>query len=182
MRRRKQIVLLSFWMLIFAACGTKQDALPKTPGASEQEKAQPSGKADEEAFAEAAKGEIFLKKQGKIRVSYTGNRSGALYITDKSQLPNEEAFSAYDDTYFENHALVLVWETLQSGSIDVAIASVRVEDGTAFVTLERKTAGKGNYYTNDMATWLIWAEVQSGLEGCRFVVTNPAMGSSKEPM
>ena len=105
---------------------------------------------------------------GCVRVEYTGNISAVCYITSADQLPDHEALAGYDAAYFENKALVLVKETVTSGSVKVGIASI--EDGV--VTLSHELSGQ--FGTTDMATWMLWAEVEAGLE-YDWSVANPAL-------
>lgn len=130
--------------------------------------------------ADAAGEEVEVDNVGKMRLTYTGNRSGVVYVTAASQLPNYSELAGYDDAYFEDHALVLVTETVSSGSVDVGIAAVHVDGQTATVTLYHEAPEPGRSNTTDMATWLLWAEVEPGLEGCAWTVANPALKSGLE--
>lgn len=130
--------------------------------------------------ADAAGEEVEVDSVGKLRITYTGNRSGAVYVTDASQLPEYSELAGYDDAYFEDHALVLVTETVTSGSVDVGIAAVHVDGQMAAVTLYHEEPEPGRVNTTDMATWLLWAEVEPGLEGCTWTVANPALRSGLE--
>lgn len=121
--------------------------------------------------------EIPLENTGKLRVSYSGSRSSVRYITSPDDLPDYPEFDAYDEAFFQSHALVLVEETVTSGSIQVSISGISVDGGSAVVTLSHETAG--DMGTSDMATWLLWAEVESGLD-CRWTVANPAVTSGAE--
>lgn len=114
-------------------------------------------------------------RTGKVRIPYSGNRSAVTYVTSASMLPDCEALEQYDDAYFESHALVLVTETVRSGSVNVGIRSVDVEGAEATVTLYHNMppAASG---TTDMATWLLWAEVAPGLD-CQWTIANPTLGS-----
>lgn len=107
---------------------------------------------------------------GCVRVEYTGNVSSVRYITSVDQLPDHEALAAYDAAYFESKALLLVWETVSSGSVRVGIAAI--EGGV--VTLSHELSGDAG--TADMATWLLWAEVEAGLDET-WSVANPAVQS-----
>lgn len=107
-------------------------------------------------------------RTGCVRVEYTGNVSSVRYITGVDQLPDHEALAAYDAAYFEDKALVLVRETVTSGSVRVGIAAI--EDGV--VTLSHEMSGEMG--TADMATWLLWAEVEQGLDW-DWSVANPAV-------
>lgn len=107
---------------------------------------------------------------GCVRITYNGNVSSVRYITRVEDLPDNEALAGYDTAYFEDHALVVVLETTSSGSVYVDIASI--EDGVVTLSHEMP-AGEG---TADMATWLLWAEVEAGLDWT-WSVANPAVKS-----
>lgn len=109
-----------------------------------------------------------LGNTGCVRVSYNGNVSSVRYITSVDQLPDNEALAAYDEAYFAEKALIVVYETVSSGSVKVGIASVK--DG--IVTLSHDMSG--DVGTADMATWLLWAEVDAGLD-YTWSVANPAV-------
>lgn len=123
-----------------------------------------------------AEDRLLLKKQGKLRIKYTVNRSSVQYITSADRLPNYEELAQYDDAYFEKHALLLVVESVRSGSVDTGILSVSIEEDCGAVTLYHEMP-QGAANTSDMATWLLWAEVEPGLE-CRWSVVNPALRSA----
>lgn len=116
---------------------------------------------------------------GKLRIPYSGNGSSVTYVTSAEQLPDYEELKMYDDAYFRSHALVLVTETLPSGSIDVSIAGIDINGSEATVTLSHEGPEHGAAGTADMAAWLLWAEVDAGLD-CRWTVANPAMVSNGE--
>lgn len=120
-------------------------------------------------------GELQLGTTGKIRVEYTGNRSSVIYVTSASALPDHAELSQYDEAWFADHALILVYETVTSGSVQVDIQSICLSDGIASVTLSHALPGDAG--TADMATWLLWAEVDTGLN-CRWTVENPAVSSN----
>lgn len=117
---------------------------------------------------------VKIQKQGKVQVSYTINLSSVKYITSAAALPDHEALADYDDAWFSDHALVLVYETVSSGSADVSIASIKVSDGAASVVLSHTPNGSG---TTVMTTWLLWAEVDAGLS-YDWSVDNPALESN----
>ncbi len=119
---------------------------------------------------------VTFSNQGKLRISYYGNISGIRYITSASQLPENEAFSAYDDAWFQDHALILITETVTSGSIGIDIDSIAIDEGTAKVTLLHTIPQQ---CTADMATWLLWAEVDKGLE-LLWQVENPSFKPNYE--
>lgn len=101
---------------------------------------------------------LTLGRTDRVRIGYNGNARSVRYITAADQLPDHEAFAGYDEAYFENKALVLVTETVGSGSVELDIASI--VDGV--VTLSYDLHGDAG--TADMATWLVWAEVEAGLD------------------
>lgn len=105
---------------------------------------------------------VELGKTGKLRIPYAGAVCGVRYITDPSQLPNYPELEAYDAAYFQDHALLLVTETVTSGSARVEIQSVTISQGRGRVSLAHEMPdGLG---TADMAAWLLWAEVEKGLD------------------
>lgn len=120
---------------------------------------------------------LTLGDGGCLRVPYTVNQSSVRYITSASQLPDYEELRGYDDAYFETKALLLVLESVGSGSVEVSIADVTVEGSRAVVTLSHEL--QGDLGTADMATWLLWAEVEAGLD-CQWSVANPALKPEAE--
>lgn len=113
---------------------------------------------------------LTLGGTGCQRVDYTHNVSKVFYVTDVTQLPDYDALRKYDAAYFENKALLVVLESVGSGSMKVGIESV--SDGV--VTLSHELPG--DVGTADMATWLLWAEVEQGLD-YNWTVANPALES-----
>ena len=112
-----------------------------------------------------------LGETGCVRITYTNNVSNVRYVTKVEELPDYEALAKYDAAYFENKALLVILETTASGSVQVGIESIA--DGT--VTLSHEMSGDAG--TTDMATWLLWAEVDQGLEG-NWKVANPALANT----
>jgi hypothetical protein len=106
--------------------------------------------------------ELAFCNPGKVRIGYSGDRRSVMYITDLDQLPDEEALKGYDEAFFEKSALVIVVETVGSGSVQLELESVRISDGVATVTLSRTMPGEVG--TSDMATWMLWAEVDKNLD------------------
>lgn len=104
------------------------------------------------------------------RIGYSGLRSNVVYVTSTAQLPKLEVFAKYDAEFFREHALVLVTDTVGSGSVRVGIERITVSGNTAYVTVSRNLPGEVG--TSDMATWYIWAEVETGLS-LQWKVTNP---------
>ena len=124
----------------------------------------------------AAPGEpVAIGGTGKVRIDYTGSRSEVRYVTSAEALPDCEGLESYDEAWFQDHALVLVAETVNSGSVKVEIAAITLADGVASVELFHEMSG--DFGTNDMAAWLLWAEVEPGLEELTWTVINPALSS-----
>lgn len=122
---------------------------------------------------------LTLGQTGAARVSTSVIISSVRYITSADQLPDNEALAQYDAAYFETGALVLIMETVNSGSVRVDIDTVTVADGIASVQLLH--APQGDLGVPAMTTWMLWAEVPPELD-LKWVVENPAMDSdvSKE--
>lgn len=118
---------------------------------------------------------ISFSNPGALRIPYTTGRCGVQYITDPSQLPDYPEFSGYDSDFFKEHALLLVTDTVGSGSTQISIDSIAVNGNTASVTLRRVLPG--DVGTADMATWLLWAEVPAGLD-LTWETANPGLSES----
>lgn len=103
-----------------------------------------------------------FENAGKVRLTYTGNRSYVRYVTRVEDLPPEGSWTGYDEAYFETGALLIVVETLNSGSVQVDLESILLDGNTASVNIKRTMTGEVG--TSDMATWMFWAEVEKGLE------------------
>lgn len=114
---------------------------------------------------------------GCARVPYSTAISTVRYITAASQLPDYEALSKYDEEFFATKALVLVMETVRSGSVEVGIEKIVIEGSLAKVTLSHEAQGDAS--TPVMAAWLVWVEVERDLD-YRWEVTNPAMESENQ--
>ena len=108
---------------------------------------------------------------GAQRIEYKQNASSVRYVTRVEDLPPYEALDGYRTAeYFESKALLVVVDTVTSGSVKVSIESV----GNGTVTLGKEMSGDAG--TADMATWLLWAEVEQGLTDT-WTVTNPGVQS-----
>ena len=103
-----------------------------------------------------------FENAGKVRLKYEGNRSYIRYVTSVEQLPKEGSWNGYDAAYFQTKALLIVVETLSSGTVQVDLESILVDGNTASINIKRTMAGEVG--TTDMATWMLWAEVEKGLE------------------
>lgn len=106
--------------------------------------------------------ELPFENAGKIRLNYEGNRSYVRYVTKVEDLPGEGSWTGYDEAFFETKALLIVVETLNSGSVQVDMESILVNGNTAGISIKRTMSG--DVGTADMATWMLWAEVEKGLE------------------
>jgi len=106
--------------------------------------------------------EIPFENAGKLRISYEGNRSYVRYVTSVEDLPAEGNWEGYDEAYFQTKALLIVVETLSSGSIQVELEAIVRRGDTANVVIRRTMSGEVG--TADMATWMLWAEVSRELD------------------
>jgi hypothetical protein len=106
--------------------------------------------------------ELPFENASKVRLNYEGNRSYVRYVTSVQDLPKEGSWTGYDESYFETKALLIVVETLNSGSVQVDMESILVNGNTAGISIKRTMSG--DVGTADMATWMLWAEVEKGLE------------------
>lgn len=115
-----------------------------------------------------------VEVQGKERLTYAGVESAVRYVTSADQLPDCEALETYDDAYFETHALILVTQSVTSGSVDVSIKAIQKTETGYGVVLSYGEPGKDQAGTTDMATWLLWAETEQGQDGT-WEIVNPAL-------
>ena len=107
-------------------------------------------------------GRVEFRNGGRQRIPYTGAVSTVQYITSVEQLPNYEVFKQYDAEFFKENALVLVTQSTGSGSAQLEIESLLVENGEVVVKMKQTMPeGEG---TMDMAAWLVWVEVDAGLD------------------
>ena len=146
------------------------------PGSESVATAEPTGADDLEMTIHVEDTEMVqpgtIGGAGAQRIEYKQNMSAVRYITSVEELPPYEALDGYrNEEYFRDKALVVVVDTVTSGSVKVSIGSV----GNGTVTLSRKMSG--DVGTADMATWLLWAEVDQGLPE-QWTVTNPGAQSN----
>lgn len=106
--------------------------------------------------------EAAFANPGKVRIEYQGNRSYVRYVTSVGELPPEGSWEGYDADYFQTRALLIVVETVASGSVQLELESIRISGGNASVSIKRSMSG--DVGTSDMATWMLWAEVDKGLD------------------
>lgn len=159
------------WLLVLClcltACTEKTAAGDSTPTAGSAAPSIPT----------VTKGPSRLDKSvdfelgGKIRVHYTVNMSAARYIDSPEKLPDYAELKQYNADWFRDHALLLVYETVRSSSLQVGIESILLEDGQARIKLSH-TPGD-TVGTTVPTTWLLWAEVDAGMN-CTWNVENPA--------
>ena len=165
-KRLLTLVLAAALCIVAAACGTKNNAPgTDTPTKTDTPTAAPGGT---QTVGDTGNGTVredgsYVPGQvNRLRLTYNGNVSSALYVTSAAQLPDYPELSAYDDAFFKDHALVLVQESVSSGSVEVGIESVSLKDDhTAVVTLTHQGPGEEQVGTADMATWLLWTEVDT---------------------
>lgn len=189
----KRVILALAWALCFSTVGcsyvgpASSSPASSQPGvsssgqndqpggtSSEHSEPDPEAAAPDEDTPGTADGEAVYDNEGKLRITYTVNRNSAVYITSADQLPNYKELAQYDDAFFEEHALLLVTETVNSGSVNVGILDISINGSTASVTLSHDVPGGDT--TDDMATWLLWTVVEPGLD-CQWTVANPALES-----
>ncbi len=120
---------------------------------------------------------VSFKECGRMRLTYTGGRHSVSYVDSPEELPYDLRTEGYDEDFFSEHALLVVVETVNSGSVRIGIESAVREDDTVAVTLSHEVP---EYGTDDMATWMLWAEVESGLGDCEWELVNPALPSEME--
>ena len=153
-------------------------------GSLREEETQPSKIVDSmESTTEPDFGDVVIggdtsgdpvEVQGKERLTYKGNESTVRYVTSADQLPDWETLETYDDAYFETHALILVTQSVSSGSVDVSIKAIQKTETGYGVVLSYGDSQKDQVGTNDMATWLLWAETEQGQDGT-WEIVNPAL-------
>lgn len=115
--------------------------------------------------------EIKFRQAGKRTVHYSVNMSIARYIDAPEKLPDYEELKQYDAAWFENRALLLIYETVRSSSVQVDVDRIVVEEGRADITLTHTP--KDNAGTTMYTTWLLWLEVDADLD-LKWSVVNPA--------
>lgn len=174
MRKMFALILVLALCLTAAGCRSAMAPLPsengtgQTPGSTDATVDTTSPSQDGEEIEGT---DMVFENVGTQRIGYSGIVSSVVYVTSPAQLPQNEAFSKYDEAFFREHALVLVTDTVGSGSVRVGIERILISGNTAHVKVSREMPG--DVGTADMATWLIWAEVDAGLT-CQWSVLNPA--------
>lgn len=174
--KRLLALVLCFALVItlFVACG-REDPVSTAANVETPPRLQPTKVTEiPRETVEPYSPYLKLGESGKERIPYTINLSNARYITSVEMLPDNDCFSRFDEAYFQEKALLLVTETVRSGSVEVEIESVKIEESTATITLSH--SGAGGVGTGDMAVWLLWVEVEKDLV-LNWVVANPSVGS-----
>ena len=155
MKITRLLALLCVFCLVFAGCQSTSSAAPETT---------PTGLINREPVplpTVTAHDFVEFKNPGQLRIPYTESVSTVRYITSVDQLPDDEAFKAYDEAFFQNNALILVTQSVATGSARLTIDEISVDNGVATVKISQSVSG--DVATSDMAAWLLWAEVPAGL-------------------
>lgn len=120
---------------------------------------------------------LSFQNEDKTKLTYDLNRSEATIIQNVSDLnayKNIGAFDKYDAAFFENSSLLLITQTTRSGSIGVSVDSISTDGQTLKIKLAYDVPDIG---TADMATWLIWVEIDNAYNGYTCEIINPAVKS-----
>lgn len=112
---------------------------------------------------------------GSVALHHTVNISRAKYITSAAALPDNEELSEYNDSWFEDHALLLIYESVGSGNVKVDVEKITLDGATANITLIHTPVG--TLGTGVKVTWLLWLEVEKGLQ-YTWQVENPSLESN----
>ena len=110
-----------------------------------------------------------FESAGKVRLPYEGNRAYVRYVTRVEDLPPECSWEGYDEAYFETKALLIVVETVNSGSVQLELEAITLDGDTASVHIKRTM--EGDVGTTDMATWMLWAELSREYD-CNWALAN----------
>ena len=116
---------------------------------------------------------VRLENSGKLRIAYqqgAGNSVTCVSSVDQLNrfgLYGSDKLAAYDKHFFDSKALVLVKYTVSSGSTQLSLSSATRVSNMVSVHVDAQSAGMG---TSDMATWLLWAEVDKSLSDCQWVL------------
>lgn len=170
------LLLAAAMCTITAGCtasNQEESSMPVvSPSAAVTEKPSQSG------FANGSTGvvgsqSVTLESPQKLRINYQqGVGNSVTYVSSVDQLNtyglyDSDKLAAYDDSFFENKGLVLVKYTVNSGSTQVSLGSADRVNNMVSVHVDAQPAGIG---TSDMATWLLWAEVDKSLGDCQWVL------------
>lgn len=143
-----------------------------SPSAAISEKPSKSGFADGSTGAVGSQS-VPLEGSGKLRITYqqgAGNSVTCVSSVDQLNrfgLYGSDELASYDDSFFDSKALVLVKYTVNSGSTQVSLGKATQVSNMVSLQVDTQPAGIG---TSDMATWLMWAEVDKSLSNCQWVL------------
>ena len=113
-----------------------------------------------------------------LRLPYNANAGGVQYVTSADKLPAYDALEKYDDAYFESKGLLLISVNTATSTVKLSITSISVADNQAAVLLNY--AVSGDAVTSDMTTWLLWAEVDAGLDALQWSIVGTTGSSPLE--
>lgn len=179
--KRILCAILALLMLCMAGCrgSGEQPSTTATAGTTsgtEPEKTEPTDitvTVPKEGLDNDPSGtELAFANAGKTRITYTEGQNEVRYVTSVAELPEYGQLAKFDEAFFSEKALIVVVLTVNSGSVKVDIDSIMVDGTTATVTVSRELQGEAA--TADMATWLLWAEVEPGLE-LQWQLANPKL-------
>lgn len=111
---------------------------------------------------------------GIARITYDYNRSQSKVLSniqDLSPYNKINGLAKYDEEYFNTSSLLLIIQTTNSGSIGVSVEAIGAIDKVLKIKLEYTVPEIG---TADMATWLIWVELDKDYDEFIGEIINPA--------
>lgn len=117
---------------------------------------------------------IAFTELGNINLTHSVNVSYAVYVTRAEDVPNYAQFSEFDEAWFENHALLLIYESVASRNVQVSVESILKDGETARITLAHETDASAGAALK--VTKLVWLEVEQGLQ-FSWIIENPALPS-----
>lgn len=176
--KRILCVILALLLLCAAGCHSSgeqpsTDSATLGTGADKSEPTDATVTVPKEGLNDDPSGtELAFTNAGKTRITYTAEPNEVRYVTSVAELPDYGQLAEFDEEFFSEKALVVVIQTVNSGSVKVDIDSIMVDGTTATVTISRELQGENA--TADMAAWLLWAEVEPGLE-LQWQLANPKL-------
>ena len=152
----------------------EEETMRVTEAATQAPAIRPGRPAAEETVQEPQGESLSFVPGDRIRVPYSVNKASVFYVTSASGVPAELSAETdvYDDSFFAEKALVVIEVSTSSGSTHPFIQSINQDGSDIAVTLYYEGTEIG---TTDMATWLLWAEVDQGLEDCQWSLANAAL-------
>lgn len=170
------LLLAAALCTLATGCGTtkqEESSMPLTsPSAAVSQKPTQSGFAGGGTGA-VGSDTVTLESPQKLRITYQqGTPNSITCVSSAEQLKayglyGSETLAAYDDSFFDSKALVLVKYTVNSGSTQLSLGSATQVSNMVSVHVDAQSSGMG---TADMATWLLWAEVDKSLSSCQWVL------------